>query len=112
MIYEPTTEVKAFFGDLKRSFKLTAPMIIELERVTGAGIGGLAKRLIANEWKLFEVSEIIRLAMIGGGETPENASALIAAYVTSQPLGASQALALTIIEAAFFGADPELGQPR
>ena len=37
----------AFFGDGEKQFLLTPEMIVELERKTGAGIGGLCRRLFA-----------------------------------------------------------------
>ena len=41
----------AFFGDAQREFALNPKLIAELERVTGAGIGGLSKRFFAGEFK-------------------------------------------------------------
>ena len=46
------TDLKAFFGDAERTFKLTPALIVELERKTGAGIGGLSKRIFAGEFKV------------------------------------------------------------
>ena len=39
-------ELKTFFGDAERTFALTPVLIEELERLTGAGIGAIAKRLV------------------------------------------------------------------
>jgi hypothetical protein len=101
-----TTELQQFFGDGVHAFKLTAPMIIELERTTGTGIGGLCKRMFNSEFRLLEITEVIRLAMIGAGENPEAANALAKAYLTDQPLGAAYPLAVSILEALMFGVDP------
>lgn len=94
---------RAFFGDGERDFTLTPPMIIELERVTNAGIGGLCRRLFAGDFRHVEVLETIRLALIGGGEKPEVAASLIAAYAANRPLIEVFPLAVAILECAWFG---------
>jgi hypothetical protein len=92
-----------FFGDGKKTFRLTAPLIVELERKTGTGIGSITKRLFANEFTFGDVREVIRLGLIGGGEKPERAEELVAAYVDREPLGHSYSLAVSLLETAFFG---------
>jgi hypothetical protein len=94
---------KAFFGDAEREFRLTPELIIELERKTGAGIGGLCKRLFAGDFKHGEVLETIRLGLIGGGEKPQTAASLIAAYAANCPLIETFPLAVAVLEAAWFG---------
>jgi hypothetical protein len=94
---------RAFFGDVERDFRLTPELIIELERKTGAGIGGLCKRLFANDFRHAEILETIRLALIGGGEKPQTAASLIAAYAASRPLIETFPLAVAILETAWFG---------
>lgn len=48
----------------------------------------------------------IRLALIGGGTSPEEAAALIAAYVTPRPVLEGFALAVQIIDHLMTGAPP------
>lgn len=50
----------AFFGDGEKQFLLTPEMIVELERKTVSGIGGLCRRLFAGEFKHSEMTEVIR----------------------------------------------------
>ena len=69
---------RAFFGDGERDFRVTPELIVELERKTGAGIGGLCRRLFAGDFKQVDVTETIRLALIGGGASPKDADALVA----------------------------------
>ena len=95
---------KQFFGDKTRPFVLDPVLITELERVTGTGIGGLCRHLFAGEFRHHEMREVIRLALIGGGEAPEDAAQLVAVYVDGQPIEHSYALAVAILEAAWFGA--------
>jgi hypothetical protein len=93
----------AFFGDAKRTFKITPELITELERKTGCGIGGLCRRLFAGEFGHADLIETIRLALIGGGEKPETAAALVATYAADRPLSETYPLAVSILEALWFG---------
>ena len=94
---------RQFFGDDEYAFALTPDLMIELERKTGTGIGGLCRRLFAGDFRHVEVLETIRLALIGGGAEPENASALVATYAATKPLGETFLLAVAILETAWFG---------
>ena len=66
---------RAFFGDGERDFRITPELIVELERKSGAGIGGLCRRLFAGDFKHSDVTETIGLALIGGGTSPKEADA-------------------------------------
>ena len=95
---------KAFFGDAEYAFRITPELIIELERKCGAGIGGLCRRLFAGEFRHADVLETIRLALVGGGTSPKDADALVAAYATARPLSEIYPLAVSILESLWFGA--------
>lgn len=97
------TAYKQFFGDQEREFKLTPELIQELERKCQAGIGELSRRLFGGDFRYQDVSEIIRLALIGGGEKPDRAQELVALYVHQFPINESYALAVQVVEAAWFG---------
>jgi len=101
-----TTEMthRAFFGDGERDFRITPELIVELERKTGAGIGALCRRLFAREFKQADMIETIRLALIGGGTSPKDADALVAAYAVNRPLAEIYPLAVSILETLWFGA--------
>lgn len=101
------TTYRAFFGDSERAFKITVDLITELERKTDAGIGRLCRRLFAGDFHLADVSETIRLGLIGGGATPGEASALVAAYVTNRPFAETYPLAVSILEALWSGSADE-----
>jgi hypothetical protein len=98
-----STTLTVFFGDKERDFRLTPRLILELERVTSVGIGGLCRRLFAGDFKFHDVAETIRGALIGGGETPERANELVETYVAGQPLAPSYALAVSILEVTWNG---------
>lgn len=94
---------RQFFGDADYAFSLTPELIIELERKCGLGIGALCRKMFRGDFSHAEILETVRLALIGGGTTPENAAGLIAAYAAKQPLGETFPLAVTILETAWFG---------
>ena len=94
---------KAFFGDGERKFRLPPELILELERVTGTGIGGLSRRFFGGEFKHQELLEVVRLGLIGGGESPQTSASLVATYAANMPVMDAYALALPIIETVMFG---------
>lgn len=94
---------RQFFGDREQAFALTPELIVELERKTGAGIGGLCRRLFAGEFRHADLLDIIRLALIGGGVSPQDAAGLVAAYAQSRPLAETYPLAVSILETVWFG---------
>ena len=98
-----------FFGDAERSFALTPELIVDLERITGSGIGGLCQRLFRSDFRHADVTETIRLALIGGGEKPEDAAALVAAYATTRPLAETFPLAVAVLETLWFGRAQDRG---
>jgi hypothetical protein len=100
---------KAFFGDAEYAFRITPELIVELERKTGAGIGGLCRRLFAGDFKHADIIETIRLALIGGGTSPVNADALVAAYAVARPLSEIYPLAVSILEFLWFGSKKGAG---
>lgn len=94
---------KAFFGDGDRTFRLTPPLILELERVTNAGIGGLSRRFFSGDFKHQELVEVVRLGLIGGGESPQSAASLVTTYAMPLPVMELYALALPVVEVCMFG---------
>lgn len=94
---------KAFFGDAERTFALSPELMIELERKTGTGIGGLCRRVFDGQFSLSDISETIRLALVGGGTTPADALSLVEAYALKRPLLETFPLAVAILETVWFG---------
>lgn len=100
-----TISHRAFFGDKERDFTLTDPMITELERQTGTGIGMLFQRLMASQFHLKDLSEIIRLGLIGANTDPQEASRLVEVYAHNRPMSEVLPLALDVITARWLGTD-------
>jgi hypothetical protein len=92
----------AFFGDAEYTFKLTGKLIVELDHLTG-GIGALCTRVFNKQFTLADVHHTIRLALIGGGLSPERAAALINAYAVDGPWIETLPLATAILDRAYFG---------
>ena len=80
-------------------------MILELERVTGCGIGRLYSLLTEMRFAFPFVAETIRLALIGGGMSPKDAAALCATYVANRPLAETYPVALEALLARWEGLD-------
>ncbi|MDY8111175.1 gene transfer agent family protein, partial [Fulvimarina sp. 2208YS6-2-32] len=90
------TPHRAFFGDGDFDFALQPDQIAELERLTGVGIGALCRRLFAGDFAYSDLTNTLRLALIGGGLDPKEASDKVAAYAPMQSLSASMLLATSI----------------
>ncbi|KUF12411.1 gene transfer agent family protein [Pseudoponticoccus marisrubri] len=97
----------AFFGDGEKTFALTDDMIGELERVTETGIGALYLRVVRAGFALADLTQIIRLGLIGGGTAPETAHNLCTTYATNRPLEELYPLALNILDARWSGTTKE-----
>lgn len=93
----------AFFGDTERTFALPPELIAELQRKTGMGIGSLCLRVPEGHFKHADLVEIIRLALIGGGTTPQEAAALADTYAAKRPLNEPYALAAAILQMIWSG---------
>ena len=99
------TTHRAFFGDGERTFCLTVDLIPELERQAGCGIGALCRRIMEREFAHGDMLHVIRLALIGGGETPQRAAELVATYAAPRPVHECHLLALGIVSALWFGTE-------
>lgn len=94
---------RQFFGDAEYDFRLSPELIIELERKTGAGIGGLSRRFFAGDFAFTELTEVIRLGLIGGGTEPADAAQLLTTYAGRMSVTELYAVALPVIDVLMFG---------
>lgn len=93
----------AYFGDGEKTFALTMPMIAELERKAGVGIGALYQRLMSAQFFIADLIETIRLGLIGAGTSPSDAQRLVDTYAVNRPVMEILPLALDILECAWSG---------
>ena len=105
-------EHRAFFGDGEKTFALPFPMIKELERQTEVGIGALFHRVRSIAFNAADLSEIIRLGLIGGGMKPSEALTMVQTYVEARPLGESLPVAMGILSAMWLGTPDTQGETR
>ncbi len=94
---------RAFFGDAEHAFCLTDPMLAELEKITGLGVGAMYFQLVSLAYPATVLREIIRLGLIGAGTAPEDAKRLCDAYASNRPLAETFPLAFDIMEARWTG---------
>jgi hypothetical protein len=92
----------AFFGDGDYTFRLTPALILELEQKCGA-IGAICHRMFSRQFSQADVSETIRLALIGDGITPKRAAELVATYVAGRPFAETYPIAAKTLERLWFG---------
>jgi hypothetical protein len=95
--------IQAFFGDAEYQFKLTPALVTELEGKCGAGIGAICNRVFAKHFAQSDITETIRLALIGGGTAPKRAAELVALYAADRPLSDSYPIAAKTLERLWFG---------
>lgn len=96
----------AFFGDRERDFALTPHLIPELQRTTGKAIGAIIDGL--RRLSYAEITETIRLGLVGGGAQPEEAAALVSTYIPARPLGEANILAIDILTALWIGPEVQV----
>lgn len=97
------TTHRAFFGDAEYAFRLTPALIIELERLTGMGIGGFCQRLFAMDFRHADMLTTIRLALIGGGMAHAEADRLVNTYAADFPIMNAYPLAVDILDRLWSG---------
>lgn len=82
-------------------------LILDLEEKCQAGLATVFWRLRNDAWKYNDVRETIRIGLIGGGKSPEEAMRIVKTQVDGQPLAALVLVAWAIIEAAMVGVPGE-----
>lgn len=90
------TSITAEWGDGDHVFDLPLAQIEELEHKTGFGTLRLLRRIQTEDFKVTELREVIRLALIGGGKKELEALRLMKTHFDPAPL-ASMVLAHSIL---------------
>lgn len=98
------------WADGHYTFRLAIGHWREIRDKTGAGPYELYERVVRRKWFVDDLREVIRLGLIGGGQTPTDALKLVQAYVDERPLLEAVPVALAIMAAALVA--PEGDAPK
>ncbi|CAN7598823.1 gene transfer agent family protein [Bosea sp. LjRoot237] len=97
------------FADGTYGFRLAIGELEELQEKTGVGPYTLLRRLLANDWRVEDVTHTIRLGLIGDGCKPTDALNLVRRYIEQRSEWLHNAmLAQAIVSAALVGAPEEV----
>lgn len=91
------------WADGEHEFRLRWGELIELQQQCDAGPGFILARMFSGQWRMEDISHIIRLGLIGAGMKPGKALNLVRSYVESRPPRESLDLAISILGAAVDG---------
>lgn len=96
-----------FVGEGHFDLALRIGELITLQEKTGVGPYVLANRLIAGEWRVEDVTETIRLGLIGGGMDNRAAYDLVTRNITPGNIYPYAVTAGEVVLAAILGVDDE-----
>lgn len=92
-------------------FRLGWGELEELQEKTDAGPYVVLRRLWEGTWKIQDLSNVVRLGLIGGGMEPTQAMRKVRTYVESRPAMESVDPAAAILAASLIGtSDEPLGE--
>lgn len=104
MTGEAPGRIEFVWGDGPNKFFLGIEQLEELQAKTGVGPERLFARLGEGDWRVSDISETIRLGLIGAGLPPGNAYAKVKNYCyPARPLAEGIHPAMRIIAAALRG---------
>ena len=90
-----------------RPFCLRFGDVLDLEESLGReGIGAIYQRVARGQFRARDLFEIVRLALIGGGEEPATAQRLVSERIEHAPLADIGSLAAAILQALMTGIEP------
>lgn len=91
-------------------FLLRIEELRALQQKTDCGPAWSLARLGSKQFFVDDVVETIRLGLVGGGMSPEDARKKIRTFVEDRPLTESVLTATTVLMAALYGGDEEAGE--
>lgn len=95
------------WADGSYRFALRWGELAELQEKTDAGPYVVLQRLGSGAWRVEDLSNIVRLGLIGGGMKPEDALKKVRFYVEHRPPLESVPLAYAVLQAALLGVPDE-----
>lgn len=101
------------FADGPKTFRMAWGELIKLQEHCDAGPFVVYTRLMTGGWKMGDISNTIRLGLIGGGMPAPEALTFVQQYVETRPPVESLPLAQGILGTALQGAPDEApGEPE
>lgn len=99
------------WADGTYSFRLGFGQLVELQEKCDAGPYAILKRLNGGTWRIEDVSNVIRLGLIGGGMKAAEALKLVRLHVEAYPIMENLSFACAILAAGLLGApDDPVGE--
>ncbi|NKB83093.1 gene transfer agent family protein [Brucella grignonensis] len=95
--------ITAFIGDKERQLKIIPEHIAELEKLTTSAIGVLYTRVLNAAFSYGDLITIIRLGLIGGGTSEQEALHLTETYIKPRPIMQTLPIALDLMELVWSG---------
>ncbi|MEH0295871.1 gene transfer agent family protein [Agrobacterium sp. CCNWLW71] len=102
-----SARIELDWGDGTYTFRLAWGQLIELQEKCDAGPYVILQRLQTGAWQMEDISNVIRLGLIGGGMTAVDALKKTRAYVEAFPPMDNLLPAQGILAAALMGAPDE-----
>lgn len=100
------------WGDSTYRFRLGWGELAELQEKTEAGPYVILSRLHSHQWRVQDISNVIRLGLIGGGMPASDALKKVRFYVENLPPLESHPYAVAVLSAGLLGApDEAVGEP-
>lgn len=88
--------IEQTFGDGDYTFRLGLSEIEELERKRDCSIYEIVDRLRTRTCRLLDISETLRIGLIGGGMKPTEALSLVRRYVDERPVDENRDIAYAV----------------
>lgn len=95
------------WADGTHTFRLAWGQLVELQEKCDAGPYVVLDRIFRGQWKMEDITNVIRLGLIGGGMPPVDALKKVRAYVEDRPPLESVPFAQAILSAGLMGAPEE-----
>lgn len=95
------------FADSTHHFRLAWGELMKLQEACDAGPYVVLDRLVSGRWRVQDISETLRLGLIGGGMAPVDALKLVREYVEGRPPLENLVIAQRVLGAAVVGVPEE-----
>lgn len=99
--------VELDFADGTYTFRLAWGELIKLQEARDCGPWVVLDRLVSGRWYVEDISEVIRLGLIGGGKRPDQALKLVRDYVQDRHPVETLVIAQRVLGVSLVGVEDE-----